>query len=89
MKKQSMKPLDLNSGWENVVNPKTAQRREEARQVAYKWLHIIYSLLSVILLSLLLWVVNVMPATVSLVITGGCGCVGCFLTGRLYEVCSR
>lgn len=89
MKKQNMKPLDLNSGWEKVVNPKTAQRREEARQVVQKWLQIIYALLAVILLNLLLWVVNVMPTTVSLVITGGCGCVGCFLTGRLYEACSR
>ena len=89
MKKQNMTPLDLNSGWEKVVNPKTAQRREEARQKVTQWLLTIVVLLSVILMTFMLWIATVLPATVSLIITGGCGCVGCFVAGRLFEVCSR
>ena len=89
MKREQMKPLNLDDGFESIVNPKTAQRRNREGKKVRRWLLDIVVLLSVILINLLLWVANVIPAVPSLWITGICVCVVSFLAGRLWEVCSR
>lgn len=89
MKKQSMKPLDLSSGWEQVVNPVTAKNREQVGAKVRRWLLALVVLMAAVLLSLVLWVANMMPMSASIVAAGVCSCMGCFVAGRLFEVVNR
>ena len=89
VKNQNKKPLDLDSGWENIVNPTTAKRRAVASLKVQRWLLTIVVLLAVILMTFMLWVASVVPAVMSLIVTGGCGCACCFVAGRLYETVKK
>lgn len=89
MKNNGMKPLNLEDGFEYVVNPKTAKNREQTGKKVRFWLKAIVVMLVVIFVNLVLWAANVIPAVPSLWITGSCSTVAAFIAGRLYEVCNR
>ena len=82
-------PLSIEGSFEKVVNAKTAERRKEKRDMTAAWLKRTFLtmvvLVAVLLLNLLLWSLNVIPAGPSSIVSKVITCVVSFLAGRIFE----
>ena len=89
MKNNGMKPLNLDDGFEEIVNAQTSRNRAQKSNKVRRWLWLVVALLSAILLNMVLWLLNAIQTVPSLWITGICGAVACFTAGRLFESCNN
>lgn len=88
-KNNNMQPLDLNSGWEKVVNPKTAQRRASAEHRMHQWLVTLVVLMAVLFANLMLLIAGAYPGAVASVVSVICCTCSGFTVGRMYEAVQR
>ena len=86
MKNNNPKPLNEYDDYESIVNARTRERREQAGEWITKQLKTLVFLLSVFLLNLILWLVDVIPAAPSILLSEVLTWVVSFIGGRLWEV---
>ena len=78
-----------NDDVERVVNGPAAQRRAMTAKLVHKLLATVVAMLAVLLLNLVLWILNVTPSLLAVLLAVLSSWVTCFALGRLYEICFR
>ena len=81
--------LDLDGGWEGIVNPHSKQMNDQKQKRIRKWLAIIVAMLCGVLVGMVLWMLKAWPGVPAIMVTEICSCVAAFAAGRLWEACSR
>ena len=89
MNQSQMKPLNLNEGFESIVNAGTAKYRKATAKRILKKLRIAVILLAMILINIILWMFGVTPSVPSVIVTEILSCVASFIVGQLWEVNNR
>lgn len=89
MKNNNPKPLNEYDDYESIVNARTREHREQAGEWITKQLKTLVFLLSVFLLNLILWLVDVIPAAPSILLSEVLTCVVSFIVGQLWEAFRR
>ena len=81
--------LDLNCGWEGIVNPHSKQTNDQKQKCNRRWLAIIVAMLCAVLIGMVLWMLKALPGVPAIMVTEICSCIAAFVAGRLWEVGSR
>lgn len=83
------KPLDTNSGWENVVNPRTAANRKRTEEKARTFFWWCKAMVLTIVITAVLWVCEEIDGAPALIVSEVATFVAAFLGGRLYEMTNK
>ena len=89
MKNTTPIPLTEHGSFESIVNAGTQERQKTTFKLVRKMLLTTVFLLAVLLLTLVLWLLNAIPALVAILVAEVLTCVAAFIAGRLWEIGRR
>ena len=89
MKNANPTPLTEHGSFESIVNAGTQERQKSTFKWVRRMLLTIVFLLAALLVNLILWLLNMIPTFVTIMISEVFTCVAAFIAGRLWEIGRR